>query len=73
VSGVDLLMESTGLWVLVGNPLGNLNPLTNDEYGMHQFLYPFIASNTEDQTTVPEPISFILFIFAVLLINRKNF
>jgi hypothetical protein len=72
VSGVDLLMESNGLGISVGNPLGNQNPLTNDEYGMRQFLYPFIASNTQDPTTVPEPSTFILFIFAVLLMNRKR-
>jgi hypothetical protein len=46
--GVDLLMESNGLGIGASNPLSNPNPLTNDEYGMRQFLYPSIAS-------VPEP------------------
>jgi hypothetical protein len=72
VLGVDLLMESNGLGISVGNPLGNRNLLTNDEYGTRQFLFPFIASNTQEPTTVPEPSSFILFIFAVLLMNRKR-
>lgn len=48
--GVDLLMESNGLGVGPGNPLGNLVPLTNDEYGTRQFLYPTLAA-------VPEPSS----------------
>jgi hypothetical protein len=52
--GIDLLMESNGLGVGPTNPLSRLIPLTNDEYGMRQFLYPTIS-------VVPEPASLILF------------
>lgn len=38
--GVDLLMESVGLGISAGNPVSRLNPLTNDEFAMRQFLYP---------------------------------
>ena len=40
--GVDLLMESNGLGISPGNPTSSLVPLTNDEYGTRQFLYPAI-------------------------------
>jgi hypothetical protein len=46
--GVDLLMESRGLGLAPGNPITNLVPLTNDDYGTRQFLYP-------DAQPVPEP------------------
>jgi hypothetical protein len=36
--GVNILMESRGL----GGQFGNLTPLTNDDYGTRQFLYPEI-------------------------------
>ncbi len=36
--GVNILMESQGL----GGQFGNLTPLSNDDYGGRQFLYPFI-------------------------------
>jgi hypothetical protein len=45
--GVNILMESNGLGIASGNPVTNLTPLSNDEYGMRQFLYP--------QVRVPEP------------------
>ena len=45
-AGVDILMESQGLGIAAGNPIGNLIPLKNDDYGTRQFLYP---------TAVPEP------------------
>jgi hypothetical protein len=41
-------MESNGLGIASGNPITNLFPLTNDEYGMRQFLYPTLSA-------VPEP------------------
>lgn len=47
--GVDLLMESRGTG-LPGNPLSSLVPLTNDEYGTRQFLYPSL-------TYIPEPLA----------------
>jgi len=53
LTGIDLLMESNGLGVGPGNPLSNLFPLTNDEYGTRQYLYPSL-------TAVPEPSSFAL-------------
>jgi hypothetical protein len=40
--GVNILMESEGL----GGQYGNLTPMSNDDYGGRQFLYP---------TTIPEP------------------
>ena len=38
--GVNILMESFGLGIATGNPTSNLTPLTNDDYGTRQFLYP---------------------------------
>jgi hypothetical protein len=46
--GVNLLMESRGLGISAANPVTNLDPLTNDEYGTRQFLYPELSP-------VPEP------------------
>lgn len=54
-AGVDLLMESWGLGISPGNPLGNPVPLTNDEYGTRQFLYPELLRND-----LPEPGSLAL-------------
>lgn len=51
--GVDLLMESRGLGISAGNPVTNHFPLTNDEYGTRQFLYPSASA-------VPEPGTFML-------------
>ena len=53
LSGVDILMESNGLGIGPTNPLGNPVPLTNDEYGTRQFLYPSL-------TAVPEPSPLLL-------------
>ncbi len=58
--GVNILMESEGL----GGQYGNLTPLSNDDYGGRQFLYP---------TTIPEPISLEWLGFAVIgLIHRRE-
>jgi hypothetical protein len=54
MAGVNLLMESNGLGISAGNPITNLFPLTNDEFGTRQFLYPIAA--------VPEPTSLSLVI-----------
>ena len=51
--GVDILMESQGLGIAIGNPVTNLVPLTNDDYGIRQFLYPSL-------TSVPEPLTLVL-------------
>jgi hypothetical protein len=64
-AGVDLLMESNGLGVAAGNPLTNLTPLTNDEYGTRQFLYPTVAA-------VPEPSSLALMALAGALIAGQR-
>ena len=66
LTGIDLLMESNGLGVSSGNPLSNLFPLTNDEYGTRQYLYPSL-------TAVPEPSSFVMacLIGTVFLGSRK--
>lgn len=46
---VNILMESRGLGIATGNPVTKLVPLTNDDYGTRQFLYP-----------IPEPSSLAL-------------
>lgn len=51
--GVDILMESVGLGIGPTNPVSNLTPLTNDDYGTRQFLYPFAAA-------VPQPGGVVL-------------
>ena len=51
--GVDILMESEGLGIAPGNPVTNLVPLTNDDYGIRQFLYPSLQQ-------VPEPLTLLL-------------
>jgi hypothetical protein len=48
--GVDILMESRGLGIAAGNPVENPTPLTNDDYGTRQFLYP----STQGTQLVPE-------------------
>lgn len=48
VDAVEILMESNGLGIGVGNPVTNLLPLANDDYSTRQFLYPSL-------TRVPEP------------------
>ncbi len=47
--GVNILMESRGLGIASGNPLSELFPLRNDDYGGRQFLYPFVG------VEIPEP------------------
>jgi hypothetical protein len=65
--GVDILMESNGLGISTGNPVTNLVPLTNDDYGMRQFLYPTLFS-----ANVPEPSTVILFLLAfIMLFNNR--
>jgi hypothetical protein len=57
-AGVNILMESQGL----GGKFGNLTPLSNDDFGGRQFLYPY----------VPEPAMLgLLAIPAVLLCRRR--
>ncbi len=52
-TGVNILMESNGLGIAnPGNPVTNLIPLTNDEYGIRQFLYP-------STIRVPEPATLV--------------
>jgi len=50
VGGVGLLMRSNGVGISAGNPVTNLVPLTNDEFGTRQFLYPSLAPVPEPQT-----------------------
>lgn len=58
-AGVDILMESNGLGIGASNPVTNLFPLSNDDYGTRQFLYPSL-------TVVPEPSSLTMLCLAVL-------
>ena len=64
--GVNILMESRSLGIAAGNPVGNPSPLSNDDYGTRQFLYPFVAR------PVPEPgvLSLLLIGFAALKLVR---
>lgn len=65
VAGVDLLMESNGLGIGPTNPLGNLFPLTNDEYGTRQYLYPTLAA-------VPEVSSASLIYFLISMVGMRQ-
>ena len=47
-------MESRGLGIGATNPLLNPIPLTNDDFGTRQFLYPALRQ------AVPEPASLLL-------------
>jgi hypothetical protein len=51
--GVNILMESNGVGISSGNPVTNLTPLSNDDYGTRQFLYP-------STNFIPEPASWLL-------------
>ncbi len=57
-AGVDILMESRGLGISPNNSVFNLSPLSNDDYGMRQFLYP---------QAVPEPAALSWLVAAVLV------
>lgn len=59
--GVNLLLEANGLGIAAGNNLGNLFPLTSDEYGMRQFLYP---------QPVPEPRKVVLLVSGAICLLR---
>ncbi|MCA9264820.1 MAG: hypothetical protein KDA60_13265, partial [Planctomycetales bacterium] len=64
--GVDILMESRGLGIGSSNPTSNLFPLSNDEYGIRQFLYP-------STRVIPEPTSGVLAGMMVLgLLGRRR-
>jgi hypothetical protein len=54
-AGVNILMESRGVGIGAGNPVTNLVPLTSDDYGTRQFLYPIVPP------AVPEPASVAVF------------
>lgn len=54
--GVNILMESRGLGIAAGNPVTNLFPLSNDDYGTRQFLYPSLLTGSQ----VPEPATLLL-------------
>lgn len=65
-TGVDILMESRGLGIGRSNPVTDLFPLRNDDFGMRQFLYPSL-------TRVPEPTSMTLVAtLAVFAIGRRS-
>jgi MYXO-CTERM domain-containing protein len=63
-AGVDLLMESNGLGISFANPVTNLQPLTNDEFGTRQFLYPSLAP-------APEPSIALMGLLGVGLLILK--
>ena len=60
--GVDILMESFGVGIGASNPVTSLVPLTNDDYGTRQFLYP----------VVPEPTSIAMLSLIGLLLKRRH-
>jgi hypothetical protein len=65
-AGVNILMESRGLGIAAGNPVTSLTPLTNDDYGTRQFLYPSL---------VPEPDRMLMMgvgVLAVLALSRRR-
>ncbi len=64
-AGVDILMESRGLGIASGNPITNLFPLSIDDYGTRQFLYPSI-------TAVPEPGAMALLSMTVVLLGMRS-
>ncbi|MGI9456328.1 MAG: hypothetical protein ACR2NU_07180 [Aeoliella sp.] len=55
--GVDILMESSGLGIATGNPITELVPLKNDDYGTRQFLYPSV---------IPEPATSVLAVLGMI-------
>lgn len=56
LAGIDILMESRGLGISAANPVTRLVPLTNDDFGTRQFLYPFVQRGND----VPEPGTLLL-------------
>lgn len=61
-TGVNILMESFGLGIASGNPVTNLTPLSNDDYGIRQFMYP----------VVPEPTTTLLLGCSTMLLRRRK-
>lgn len=76
VAGVDILMESYGLGIATNNPIDNIQPLSNDDFGMRQLLYPYInqTGSTQKPSSVPEPSSILLFSLSLfgLLVRKRN-
>jgi hypothetical protein len=68
--GVDILMESRGLGIAPGNPVGNLVPLRDDDFGTRQFLYPFLL----EAAAIPEPSTLSLLVLgtAALTVGRRR-
>ena len=65
--GINLLMESRGLGIGPTNPVTRLVPLTNDDFGTRQFLYPSVVN------TVPEPgLTVLLGVGAAAVARRRR-
>jgi MYXO-CTERM domain-containing protein len=65
--GVDILMESEGLGIAPGNPVTNLFPLTNDDFGTRQFLYPSLEGTPE-----PSALAFAAVGLAGVFVSRRR-
>lgn len=70
-AGVNILMESRGLGIAAGNPITNLSPMTNDDFGGRQFLYPTLSVTA---ATIPEPATASLALLSLggLMLRRRK-
>ena len=68
-AGVDILMESRNLGISAANPLGNLSPMRNDDYGTRQFLYPYIQSHP---VPAPSVLALVMIGLCALCVSSRR-